>query len=426
MPSIAGETTVSGEATLPYYNAGFVVVPSNVDFGRVLLEMCLAIDADPQVKNKRPWLDQIALPLVVQKLNLEVGLLGETHNFPLHLRPIDESDRPVFCHYHSPRQLLKSRSTVSALRRIALEHPYIWDLMEQQSDWRQVAKLDRAPLRQRISHAPGLWYMLQLRDWLGEMYHKGRTRKAELERNAIVTGFPRSGTSLYSTLLNSIPNVVCLNEISFTDNTFSFYRRIRARVTAGLPVTNKYSGSGSLTTNTIGGGTQRDGRVIPVEDDQFVLAQKWTLPYLNRLEELCDEGWNVCVLVRHPLYAISSWKRCPPHFGISKIDPPDGPLTHIQFQTSDPDERRVEIWNHYARAIHSLRDRLNIVRYEELVLDPGLELQSFCDSYRLEKPKLTLELKTRNRTDSYRSNEELSELVNGRCEMNLFGDEAEN
>lgn len=420
-PTDRVEATISGESMLPYFNAGFIAVPGDAGFGPVWLEACRAIDAEPKVTPKRPWLDQIGLPVAAYELGLEIGLLSERHNFPGHLRKIDETHPPVFCHYHDPKLLLKSSHAVSVLNRIGAENPFVWDLMRDQAKWQPVARLGRPPLRRRIWSLPGLKQGRKAIAVAAEKRHRKLTPKAQLDRNAIVTGFPRSGTSLYSTLLNSIPNVVCLNEISPTDKTFRYFRMTRQRIAAGQPVTNKYSGSGELTTNTIAGGTQRDDRVVEIENDGFVLAQKFTIPYLNRLTELCDQGWSVWVLVRHPLFAISSWKRCPPHFAISKLDPPDPLLAHIEFESKDRDERRITIWNHYARAIHGIRDRVKIVRYEDLCEAPQRELERFCSHYELQVPALLPEIESRNRQDAYKSDPEFRDLVNARCELGLFG-----
>ncbi|MEE2888223.1 MAG: sulfotransferase [Planctomycetota bacterium] len=420
-PDSRVEATISGESMLPYFNAGFIAVQSDAGFGDAWRDACLAIDAEPKVEPKRPWLDQIGLPVAVHKLGLDIGLLTERHNFPGHLRAIDDADPPVFCHYHTPKLLLKSQHAISVIKQLGAEHPFIWDLMRAQEMWEPVAKLGRAPMRRRVWSMPGLKQGRNALAQAAESRHRKLTPKRELGRNGIVTGFPRSGTSLYSTLLNSIPNVTCLNEISPTDKTFRYFRQTRQKIAAGLPITNKYSGSGELTTNTISGGTQRDDRVVEIEGDDFVLAQKFTLPYLNRLVELCDQGWSVWVLVRHPLFAISSWKRCPPHFAIAKIDPPDPLLAHIGFSSEDRDERRVEIWNHYAKAIDEVRDRVQIVRYEDLVENPQRELERFCSHYDLQVPALLPELESRNRKGAYKSSEELRDLVTARCELSRFG-----
>ena len=119
-PDTRVEATISGESMLPYFNAGFIAVDSGLGFGEAWRAACAAIDAEPKVQPKRPWLDQIGLPVAAHKLGLEIGLLTERHNFPGHLRAVDDDDPPVFCHYHAPKTLLKSRHAVSTIQRLGV------------------------------------------------------------------------------------------------------------------------------------------------------------------------------------------------------------------------------------------------------------------------------------------------------------------
>lgn len=64
------------------------------------------------------------------------------------------------------------------------------------------------------------------------------------------------------------------------------------------------------------------------------------------------------------------------------------------------DERRIEIWNHYASAIHAIRDWVQIIRYEDLVENPQFELDRFCRHYQLQVPDLLPALESRNRKDA--------------------------
>jgi hypothetical protein len=251
-----------------------------------------------------------------------------------------------------------------------------------------------------------------------------RMSAEERARNVILTGFPRSGTSLFSALLGEIDNAVCLNEISPTPWHFHFFGRVRRRIEEGRPIPNQYEASGELTTNTRGARVRTETRVVTVRDRKnFVLAQKYTLPYLNRLEQLCEEGWRVWVLVRDPRFALGSWRTCPAHWGISRLVPPDVLLAHIPFTTDDPDRRRVEVWNHYARVIDSLRGRLEIVRYEDLVADPIAVMGRFCQAHGLELPSdFAPELRSKNQPSIYGpEGEVLERLAAESCELGLFG-----
>lgn len=419
-PTTRMRTTVSGESIHPYFNAGVVSITGRDDFGAVWESVCRAVDAEPLVQPKRPWLDQIALPIAVHELGLETVLLTEQHNYPAHLRRIEEREPPVFCHYHDPRNLSRSAHGAEVIRRLGDEHPFVWDLMASEPAWRQVVRLGGRSTRRRIGDVPGVRRAKGTVDRTLDTWAARRTAAPEQARNVIVTGLPRSGTSLFSTLVNSVPNAVCLNEIGSPAGTFRSFRSIRRRIGEGRPIANKFDASGELVTDTLPGGVHQHQRTVEVVDDDFVLAQKFTLPFLNRLDELCDLGMSVWVVVRHPLNAIDSWKRCPPHFAIAGIDPPDPLLAHISLPGGDLDDRRIAIWNYYASEIDRLRDRLEIVRYEDLVDDPGDAIGRFCRRFELAPPGDLVRLDSRNR-DLAAFDPAYVERILAGCELDRFG-----
>jgi hypothetical protein len=240
-------------------------------------------------------------------------------------------------------------------------------------------------------------------------------------RNVLITAIPRSGSSLFVNLINQIPNCVALNEISYTSMLFSLFRTLRRKIERGEPVVNKYSADGQLATNTIIEDTHFEERAMNVQNNNFLLAHKLTTTYLNRLEELVRSNWRIWVLVRHPLYTLGSWKRCPPHFTITQLNPPHPSLAHIEFSSDDGDIRRVEVWNHYARRIHDLRDSLEIVRYEDLISDVNATIRRFCQKHDLSVPQLG-PLESRNRPDVYSDlDDKFRDLVGKRCESWRFG-----
>ncbi|MFH0944624.1 MAG: sulfotransferase, partial [Planctomycetota bacterium] len=424
MPKIRLRCTFSGESTLPYFNAGFVAVRDGFEFSNAWRECCLLIDQEPAVHPKRPWLDQLGLATVVSKLELDIGLLGETYNYPANFRRVEDERPPIFCHYHAPKNLVHSLLARSTLMEIFQQHPHILRAMRGERVWSPVTNLVAPPLRQRIPVvSPALRSCRNIAEKLDERLYQRRTPDDLKARNVIVTGLPRSGTSLFSALLNQIENVVCLNEISPTDRCHRFFGRMRQRIQAGKPIWNRFDRSGRLTTNTIKSGVETRESVVEIVDDRFVLAQKYTLPYLNRLEELCDQGWQIWVVVRDPRFAIQSWRSCPPHFGIAEIFPAGPLLAHISFSSEDRDVRRTEVWNHYSRRIHACRDRLQIVRYEDLVEDPRREMGRFSEAYGLKLPAgFAPALETRNRPGAYADDTHgIKQLVEQSCDLQLFG-----
>ena len=206
-------------------------------------------------------------------------------------------------------------------------------------------------------------------------------------RNVLITAIPRSGSSLFVNLINQIPN----------------------------------SADGQLATNTIIEDTHFEERAMNVQNNNFLLAHKLTTTYLNRLEELVRSNWRIWVLVRHPLYTLSSWKRCPAHFTITQLNPPHPALAHIDFSSDDIDIRRAEAWNHYAQRIHDLRDSLEIVRYEDLISDVNATMRRFCQKHDLSAPQFE-PLESRNRPDVYSDlDDKFQKLVSERCESWRFG-----
>lgn len=101
-------TTVTQQKLLfPYCNAGFIFCSASglkKRFPEEWLKVARELFNDSQVTNKFPWLDQIAIPIVINRLKLNLHLLSEDYNYPFHLRRSLRSGI-IFCHYHSLENL---------------------------------------------------------------------------------------------------------------------------------------------------------------------------------------------------------------------------------------------------------------------------------------------------------------------------------
>lgn len=95
----------------PYYNAGVIAFEDGKNKGKtfpsIWLETALRIDDNEKIATKRPWLDQISLPVSIERANLIVNELDEEWNFSLsRKRETDEeisrinSANPYIIHYH--------------------------------------------------------------------------------------------------------------------------------------------------------------------------------------------------------------------------------------------------------------------------------------------------------------------------------------
>jgi len=101
--------TFSGQEMPLYFNAGVVHCRDHRSFAAEWMRLAIEVDRLP-LKIPRPWLDQLALPIVVARLGLEVSFLNEQLNYPLNLRLVTGEDT-VLCHYHDFETLAQDRAS---------------------------------------------------------------------------------------------------------------------------------------------------------------------------------------------------------------------------------------------------------------------------------------------------------------------------
>ena len=90
---------------LPYFNAGMILFPEGPlvqgqGFGDLWLDTALVIDHIVPVADKRPWLDQISLPVTLKRHGLDYVLAPEALNFSISKRTELGDEAPVLIHYH--------------------------------------------------------------------------------------------------------------------------------------------------------------------------------------------------------------------------------------------------------------------------------------------------------------------------------------
>jgi len=92
---------------LPYFNAGLVAMPEAPQadgkrFADHWLETALDFDHRCAIANKRPWLDQITLPLTMARFGYTAHVLDESWNYSLSHRGSDIEATPDahILHYH--------------------------------------------------------------------------------------------------------------------------------------------------------------------------------------------------------------------------------------------------------------------------------------------------------------------------------------
>jgi hypothetical protein len=213
---------------------------------------------------------------------------------------------------------------------------------------------------------------------LGPQVKKDFFRK----RTAIITGIPRSGTSLFSVMLNKIDGVVCLNEILYNVDTLDKdFEELRYKLVSGLPIANKYNDKGELTTDTMFPTSVKEV-ALPKQKKDVVICSKVNYPYLSSLERIMELKIPVFVIVRDPVYTVASWSSEKAN-EIPEAQVGPAPLRqhkrwdNFGFKTGDPLKRRVEIWNHMAGIIIKNISDLKLVNYEVLIQSPEKAMAEF-------------------------------------------------
>ena len=389
MPRLRMPATVSGDFTPPYFNAGFIAVQSKIGFGDTWLDCCKRIDTDPEISNKRPWLDQIALSAAIQKLGLSYDCLDESYNYPAHLKPLDARRLPCFCHYHFPEVIRREPLLNALIKEIAKQYPAIGQIIASHPKWSTLLENYRG-----ISKPP-LWRRLIM------------PRKAQPSPppELIITGIPRSGTSYLCNLLHRIENCVVINEPSEIFEPLinqsvpwkiaTFYKDIRRDILDGKPIKNKLDKGKVVEDTLIKDKITTYTPRVTIPD--FILATKNTLTYLARLDAIqrAMPHARVVACVRNPIDTIASWKTSFPHLKEADINRfpvghPDDPwLCGRQRKgaayiagVEDAAERRSALWRYLAELILAQAKNLILVRYEELVVDPMKVLKEILKGWK--------------------------------------------
>ena len=214
------------------------------------------------------------------------------------------------------------------------------------------------------------------------------------EHNLIITGIPRSGTSLLCRLLHKHKNTVVLNEpieifepLTDLENTnwlFTYYRTLRQEILQGNPIENKLADDGLPVDDT----KFNDARVsyVPkIDSENFLLGTKNTLLYVSRLRllRMAMPNAKIVCCVRNPIDTIVSWEHSFPHLREVDFDRfPKRYLEHPFLTISMRDKlllvneqqnlriRRALFWNVLSEMILDHENDLILLRYEDLIANP--------------------------------------------------------
>ena len=356
-----------------YFNAGVLCLNRAESFANTWMQFCLRIDQHPDIANKRPFLDQIALPPALSAHSWSYAILDEPFNYPAHIKPLHPDFTPVFCHYHYPGTILAEPSLSRFVWALMDEVPEIVSLMEKHPHWR-----DLNETRSRFYPVIVDWH---------------RVWKKQQQPNLLISGVPRSGTSFLTSVLNRQANVVVVNEpaqvfIPLQRSRYPWgiamlYRQFRSDLLLGKGIANKTVDQSKVPDTYKNNSTRQ---TYPhVEADDLLIGMKNTIACLSRIACLrrVMPDLQIITCIRHPYDTIDSWVNSFPHLRHAAVEHlPVGGLNdpfiseaareRLAIIGADPDlmKKRALLWRHFAELIKEQHKNTVWVRYEDLSAAP--------------------------------------------------------
>lgn len=220
--------------------------------------------------------------------------------------------------------------------------------------------------------------------------------------NVIITGIPRSGTTLLTAMIDSMPDSVALNEPRWqydwaaannqTSKPEDFARWLvgdftlnRQKLVKGTPIPERRMTDGTAVTNYYRPDPEKKHvgqtfQVIPFTraglSENCTLAMKHNGLYLGALREIVDTGaFKTIAIIRHPVGVISSWNNVPIPLGQGKM-PGAVVFWHKMHEVTsahtDMLEKQVRMYDLVCQRLYNLRDKIHIVKYEDVLDNPSM------------------------------------------------------
>ena len=121
----------AGEGKVPYFSSGLFSFPEQhrtadgKSFAQVWYEVAQAVDANPDIPQKRPYLDQMTLPLAIQKAGLGWNILPDAQHYILGGRsrgePLPEG-RDIYTVHYRKWPVLKEAKLSGLAKALLLKH----------------------------------------------------------------------------------------------------------------------------------------------------------------------------------------------------------------------------------------------------------------------------------------------------------------
>ncbi len=227
----------------------------------------------------------------------------------------------------------------------------------------------------------------------------------------LLTGLPRSGTTLATALLNASQNVVALNEpLTFDDfvgepdevasRVSAYMKESRAKLLETRQIyTTLIKGSGG--TNSFGVEVDASGlrksvaskglyRIDKNLPENFVLVIKHPMAFSSILGVL-KSYLPVYAIIRNPIAVLVSWNSINAPIGHGRdhhLERRDPVLRHILQGHVDVLSKQLSILNWLFERYHEELENKFIIRYEDVIASQGKSLELICPNAQLQSQAL--------------------------------------
>ena len=224
-------------------------------------------------------------------------------------------------------------------------------------------------------------------------------------RDVVLTGLPRSGTTLACSLLNKLPDTVALSE-PFNPGMFAeisgeedacdvierFYRRMRRKIrTQGVAISRHVGGE--VTDNLFGQAKSDSGKrqrraskgKITIDKDltrDFLLAIKTPGRFTAHLPALTSR-FEAFAIIRNPLPVLASWNsvEIPGERGRFPVaERYDKDLARQLSTETDSLKRQLRLMSWWYERFYTTLEEDQIIRYEDMVLSGGAALATIASA----------------------------------------------
>lgn len=219
-----------------------------------------------------------------------------------------------------------------------------------------------------------------------------------IQKNIILTGPPRSGTTLTCNLLNKLPNVAALhepmnlkmfsNKSEGLKNTIDFFEKMRKMIVEDGYAISKVK-NGTIPTNPFEEGKTNRTSIVKKEkfkiDKQlstdFILVIKQNAHFTFLLKEFKNE-FPCFVVIRNPLTTIASWNSIEAPVSNGNLTVLKGLNQMLYERLNSIDDlflRQITLYNEIVKNYFMIHEK-NIIRYEDLIKTSGKALSVITES----------------------------------------------